>query len=132
MLSLAARFKTLHTYLSGNIRYRCPGTAVFNLGGCTSLRCRPNDWAWSCTPTDGRAVAMCQGYWGLSAAQRAAVIVHESVHMRLDFNAENSGNLRQRGTNAECYASLILDLYGEGVAASIAPQFATVDPSCPP
>ncbi len=52
--------------------------------------------------------------------------------MRLNFLAENSATANQRGRNPECYASLILDLYREGVAASILAQFNTADPSCPP
>jgi hypothetical protein len=132
MLSLSARFKGQRDFLAGNIRYRCPGGGVtLTIGGCED-RCAANDFAWSCPTTHARTIAICPGFWGLSAAQRAAVIVHESVHMRLHVRGENSASLAQRGTNAECYASLILDLYGEGVAASIAAQFTTVDPSCPP
>jgi hypothetical protein len=131
MSFLSARLKVLHDFLAGNIRYRCVGTTQITVGGCTS-KCTPGDLARSCVPNDARTIHICDGFWGLSAAQRAAAIVHEAVHMRLNFAAENSATANQRGRNPECYASLVLDLYGEGVAAALQAQFNTVDPSCPP
>ena len=131
MRFLSTRFKRLHEFLAGNIRYRCVGTTQITVGGCTS-RCVAGDFARSCVPNDARTIHICDGFWGLSAPQRAAVIVHELVHMRLNFAAENSATANQRGRNPECYASLILDLYREGVAAAILTQFNTADPSCPP
>ncbi|MET0576357.1 MAG: DUF4157 domain-containing protein [Mesorhizobium sp.] len=131
MLFLSERFKGLNTFLSGNIRYRCPGTSRVTIGGCFD-RCGANDFAWSCTPTDGRAIAICQGYWPLSGPQRAGAIVHESVHMRLNFGGHGSANANQRGRNPECYTSLILDLYRRDASAATQAQFNPADPKCPP
>jgi uncharacterized protein DUF4157 len=131
MLFLSDRLKRQHAFLSGNIRYRCPGTARITVGGCTD-RCDTDTLAWTCTPQDARTIAICQGFWGLSGPQRAGAIVHESVHMRLDFIPHGSANLGQRGRNPECYTSMILDLYGQDASATDRPQFNPADPKCPP
>ena len=128
---LSDRFRGLSNYLGGAIRYRCPGNATITMGGCTD-RCGANDFAWTCTPTDARSIAICRGFWGLTPPQQAGVIVHESVHMRLDFLAHNSGSVAQRGRNPECYTSLILDLYRQDASAQAAAKFNPADPKCPP
>jgi len=131
MSFLSDRFRGLHTFLSGAIRYRCPGNATITVGGCTD-RCGANDFAWTCVPNDARTIAICPGYWGLTAEQQAGAIVHEAVHMRLNFAAHSAGGANQRGRNPECYTSLILDLYRQDARPQDRPNFNPADPKCPP
>jgi hypothetical protein len=131
MVFLADRFRRQSTFLAGAVRYRCPGAATITAGGCTA-RCAAHEFAWTCVPTDARTIVICPLFWTLSGPQQAGAIVHESVHMRLDVKAHASGSLAQRGANPECYTSLILDLYGQGVPAATLPQFSPADPKCPP
>ena len=133
MSSLADRFREQHDFLTGAIQYRCPGLAPITWGGCVNHNCLADDFARSCIPQDAMTIVICPHFWErLSVPQRAAVIVHESVHMRLNFLPHDRATIGQRGENPECYASLILDLYREGAAESIRSQFDIADPNCPP
>lgn len=114
MLSLSDRFRVLHNFLAGPIRYRCPGTSAIELPGCASSRCRPGTIAFSCP--GGRQIAICPTFWTAavmqSVDQRGGNMIHESVHMRLDFRDHGLANANQRGRNSECHAAMVADVHG--------------------
>ncbi|BCH26324.1 eCIS core domain-containing protein [Mesorhizobium sp. L-8-3] len=113
MLSLSDRFRQLHDFLSGPIRYRCPGTSAFTLPGCASARCG-GSIALSCP--GGRQIAICPTFWTFplmqTVDQRGGNMIHESVHMRLGFRGHGLANANQRGRNPECHAAIVADVYG--------------------
>ena len=113
MLTLSRRFQTLHSFLSGQIRYRCPGTSGFTLPGCSSITCG-GSIAFSCP--GGRQIAICPTFWNFplmqTVDQRGGNMIHESVHMRLGFRPHNLGTVDQRGRNPECHAAFVADIYG--------------------
>lgn len=112
---LSRRFEQLDAYISGPIRYRCPGRRRVTFGGCTD-RCAADDLAISCAPTDGRTLVVCPAFWSDplmgSVDQRAGTIIHEGVHMRFNVERHGHANANQRGRNAECYEAFVADLYG--------------------
>lgn len=113
MLSLADRFKKLHDFLSGPIRYRCPGTSSVTLPGCAASTCG-GSIAFSCP--GGRQIAICPTFWSFplmqTVDQRGGNMIHESVHMRLGFRPHQIGSVDQRGRNPECHAAFVADVYG--------------------
>lgn len=113
LMSLSDRFKALHDFLAGPIRYICPGTAAVTLPGCASARCG-GSIAFSCP--GGRRIAICPTFWNFplmqTVDQRGGNMIHESVHMRLGFRAHGLANLDQRGRNSECHAAIVADIYG--------------------
>ena len=114
MQSLSRRFETLHNFIAGPIRYRCPGTSAFTLPGCAATRCAAADIAASCP--GGRQLAACPLFWTdptmASADQRGGNIIHEAVHMRLRFRGHGIANAAQRGRNPECHTAFVADVYG--------------------
>jgi hypothetical protein len=114
MLFLSRRYERLHRFIAGNIRYRCPGTSAITLPGCASFRCGANTLAFSCP--GGRQIAICPSHWTYplmaSTDQRGGNIIHESVHMNLQFLNHNKGSPAQRARNSECYAAFVADIYG--------------------
>ncbi|MDB5718914.1 MAG: hypothetical protein JWM38_2341, partial [Sphingomonas bacterium] len=112
LLSLSNRFKTLSTFLSGQIRYRCPGAGAATLPGCASAHCG-GAIAFSCP--GGNQIALCPTFWTFplmqTADQRGANMIHESVHMRLGFAPHNRVTANQRGQNPECHAAIVADIY---------------------
>jgi hypothetical protein len=114
MLFLSRRFETLHTFIAGPIRYRCPGTSVFTLPGCAAGRCGADEIGSSCP--GGRQIAACPLFWTdptmTNADQRGANIIHEAVHMRLRFRPHGTATVEGRGRNPECYAAFVADVYG--------------------
>lgn len=123
MQTLSERFRLLHTYLSGRITYRCRPLGVqFTIGGCTG-RCAANDLAHSCVPQDARTIVLCPAFWtDLTMEQQAGAVIHEAVHMRLNFSPHLATTVTQRGRNPECYTSFAADIYG----------FDPADARCPP
>ena len=111
MLSLSDRFRSLHTFLAGPIRYRCPGTSSYTIPGCAAGPCKATASAESCPGS--RHLGICPPFWtDVNVDNRAATIIHESVHMRLHFTGHTEGNEAQRGRNPECYAAFVADVYG--------------------
>jgi hypothetical protein len=123
MQTLSDRFRRLHTYLSGRIRYRCrPLGTQFTIGGCTG-RCAATDFAHSCVPEDARTIVLCPAFWDdLTMEQQAGAVMHEAVHMLFDFRPHLATTIAQRGRNPECYTSFAAEIYG----------FDPADPKCPP
>jgi hypothetical protein len=113
MLSLSQRFEQLHRFLSGSIRYRCPGTSSITLAGCAPARCRTTSLAMSCP--GGRQIAICPAFWPhpmmATVDQRGGNMIHEAVHMRFGFGPHGLANVNQRGRNAECHAAFVADVY---------------------
>jgi hypothetical protein len=113
MLSLSTRYRQLNEFLSGPIRYRCPGVSSVTLPGCAAARCRTSI-AFSCP--GGRQIAICPAFWThpdmQTVDQRGGNMIHEAVHMRLRFRGHGLANANQRGRNAECYAAFVADVYG--------------------
>jgi hypothetical protein len=123
MSVISDRFGRVADFLAGDISYRCqrPGIA-FNHGGCTSV-CRANDVAFTCVPDDARIIALCPPFWGLATdAERAGAIIHEAVHMRLNFANHGHASRAQRGSNPECYTSMAADVF----------NWVPFDGRCPP
>ncbi|OZY87438.1 hypothetical protein CBP51_10810 [Cellvibrio mixtus] len=111
--SLSTRYENLQAYLDGGIRYLSNNTSALTIGGCRD-RCSANPgWgAWTCSERSARAIALCPPFWSATAGEQATMIVHELAHMRYQIRNHNAGNARQRGSNPECYASYIADLFG--------------------
>jgi hypothetical protein len=114
MLFLSRRYERLHRFITGNIRYRCPGTSAITLPGCASFRCGATTYAFSCP--GGRQLAVCPFFWTdplmASVDQRGGNIIHESVHMNLRFSNHGKATPAQRGRNSECYTAFVADVYG--------------------
>jgi hypothetical protein len=70
-----------------------------------------------------RIIALCPAFWGLATdAERAGAIIHEAVHMRLNFANHGHGSRAQRGSNPECYTSMAADVF----------NWVPFDARCPP
>jgi hypothetical protein len=118
------RFSRIRDFLGGSIRYKCRDAGSnYTLGGCAG-HCSPaGRVAESCVPDDQRTIGICPPFWGLASdQQRAGALIHEAFHMRLNFGSHGSASRAQRGTNPECYTSMVADTFG----------FAPFDPRCPP
>lgn len=108
---ISSRLDRIATFLGGSIRYTCHNPNVqFSHSNCVST-CRPNDMAYSCTPVDLRRIEICPDFWTLSADQQVIAIIHEAVHMLLNFKFHGHGSRAARGSNPECYASLVADAF---------------------
>jgi hypothetical protein len=121
---IADRFSQVRDFLGGSIRYKCRDRgSTYTLGGCTG-HCTPTGRvAESCVPNDQRTIGICPPFWGLASnQQRAGALIHEAVHMRLNFGSHGSASRAQRGVNPECYTSMTADTFG----------FAPFDLRCPP
>jgi hypothetical protein len=109
---IADRFERVRDFLAGPIRYKCRA-ASYTLGGCTGNCAPATTVAESCVPTDQRTIGICPAFWGLGSDQeRAGALIHEAVHMRLNFASHGSANRAQRGQNPECYTSMVADTFG--------------------
>jgi hypothetical protein len=92
------------TIAAGSFFFFCLGTEMTTLGPCPP----PAGNADICvgavlTTCPGRFLtAMCPDFWGLSAENQAARIVHESAHNFALFIGHTG-----RFTNAECFARLV-------------------------
>jgi hypothetical protein len=111
--TITARFSRIHDFLSGSITYKCRANGVsYTLGGCTG-RCRSDEIAQTCTPTDRKTIGICPAFWGLgSDNERAGTLIHEAAHARLDFGGHGHGSRAQRGRNPACYESMVADVFG--------------------
>lgn len=102
---------------SGFINYLCMSTTR-SFGGCTITDCSSD--AWACPNVN--AIFLCPGFWGGDPSTHATLLIHETAHMiweRVFHGAPGSGgNFR----HAECYASLVGDIFGLTPGA----------PPCPP
>jgi hypothetical protein len=116
--AIAARFARLDAGLRRSVRYVCRSTA-HTVGGCRFGACPANRFASACT--GNRRVQICPHFWDITDQQRAGVLVHEMGHIALGLGHRN-GNFAQRFANAECYTSMVADIYG----------FTPADPACPP
>ena len=118
------RFSRVRDFLGGSIRYKCRDAGSnYTLGGCAG-HCSPaGRVAESCVPDDQRTIGICPPFWGLANdQQRAGALIHEGFHMRLNFGSHGSASRAQRGSNPECYTSMVADTFG----------FAPFDLRCPP
>lgn len=101
----------------GFINYLCMSTTR-SFGGCTITDCSSD--AWACPNVN--AIFLCPGFWGGDPSTHATLLIHETAHMiweRVFHGAPGSGgNFR----HAECYASLVSDIFGLPHGA----------PPCPP
>jgi hypothetical protein len=111
ILVIGDRLSRIRNFIGGPIRYTCHRpNAAFQHSNCVST-CRANDVAFSCVPQDLRRIEICPAFWGLSDSQQSIAVIHESVHMLLDFPNHGSTTRAARGRNPECYASFVADLF---------------------
>lgn len=109
---LSDRFERLSQWLSGNIRYLCPGTSVYTIPGCAPSRCTHD--AESCPGS--RRFGICPGFWGIPNDDgKASLLIHEAVHARFRFGGHPTSSLRGRGRNPNCYQGFVNQLYQTGV-----------------
>ncbi|MGD9535599.1 MAG: DUF4157 domain-containing protein [Alphaproteobacteria bacterium] len=125
MRFFSARFNLLHRFFSDPVQYRCPGTAAFTLGGCQTTPCGTS-LAQSCREGAPSTIAICPAFWtsalNQSADQRAAVLLHEAVHIVFNAAGHGHANASQRLRNPNCYEAFVADVYG----------FPAILDDCPP
>lgn len=105
---MARRYELIANQFGGGfIHYRCIGGASA-FGGCNIPDCS-ND-AWACPGVN--AIFLCPGFWGGDLRTSSTLLIHEASHMiwgNVGHGARGSGgNFR----HAECYASLVADIFG--------------------
>lgn len=122
MESLASRYGRIADFLSNDVRYICSGVpGTRDVGDCRDDCRDPARFAWVCAGGP-RTIVLCPHFWSLSRDQQALALIHEAAHILFGIRNHGTGSVRERGRNAECYASLI----GEtGFTAS-------ADSRCPP
>jgi hypothetical protein len=122
MESLASRYGRIADFLSNDVRYICSGVpGARDVGDCRDDCSDPGRFAWVCAGGP-RTIVLCPRFWALTRDEQALALVHEAAHILFGIRNHGSGSVRERGRNAECYASLI----GEaGFTAS-------ADNRCPP
>lgn len=110
---ISSRFGRVLAFLADSITYKCRANGVaYTLGGCPG-RCRTDELAQACVPTDKRTIGICPAFWDLdSDNERAGTLVHEAAHARLDFSGHGHGSRAQRGRNPACYESMVADVFG--------------------
>jgi hypothetical protein len=110
---ISSRFGRILAFLADSITYKCRANGVaYTLGGCPG-RCRTDEIAQACVPTDKRTIGICPAFWDLdSDSERAGTLVHEAAHARLDFGGHGHGSRAQRGRNPACYESMVADVFG--------------------
>ena len=111
ILEVGDRLSRIRNFIGGPIRYTChrPNVA-FQHSNCIST-CRADDVAFSCVPQDLRRIEICPAFWDLSDSQQSIGVIHEAVHMLLNFPNHGSATRAARGRNPECYASFVADLF---------------------
>ncbi len=122
---LSKRLETISNFLGGSIHFKCTGTRHTTIGSCTH-HCGASTVLASCSAGHGNEMAICPGFWGVSAPDQQAIgMIHEISHMLFHFGDHDTApfaqSSAQRRTEPECYSSLVADIYG------ITP----FDPSCP-
>jgi hypothetical protein len=111
IMEIGDRLDRIRTFIGGPIRYTCRRPNVqFQHSNCVST-CGANDVAFTCAPQDLRRIEICPRFWGLGADQQAISIIHEAVHMLLNFKQHGSASRGARGRNPECYASFVADIF---------------------
>jgi len=104
MMSLSRRYERIAEFLSNrSITYRCMERPV-TYADC-STHCRGGRIASACAGVD--AIFLCPGFWGRDPGVRIIALIHEAAHI-LWSSVDHAANFR----HAECYASLVGDLFG--------------------
>jgi hypothetical protein len=115
MTVLSDRFRRIHGWLAGNVRYRCPGTASITIGTCAS----PCGTKAAMTCDDGtRAVAVCPEFWNEPDPQdrsQAALLIHEAIHPLFHFRPHSTVDPARRGRNPGCYQGFVLEIFQTGL-----------------
>ena len=120
---MARRYRMIaDQFGSGFIHYRCMSTTD-SFGGCTITDCSRN--AWACPNVN--AIFLCPDFWGgIGDNTSSTALIHEAAHMiweRVIHGFPGSGgNFR----HAECYASLVGDIFG--IPGAIAPDACPAPP----
>lgn len=111
--TLSDRFRSIHNWLAGNVRYRCPGIARITIPGCATGTCGPSG-AFTCGASGSRHVAICPSFWNFDAEAQAGMIVHEAIHPLFHFLHHGTGSRAGRGRNPGCYEGFIHEIFGTG------------------
>jgi Domain of unknown function (DUF4157) len=107
MKGFDTRFSRVDQWLSGSIRYLCPGTRRFTILGCTPARCGGSE-AVSC-PTGTRMIVVCPAFWNVGSEKgRGSIIAHEAMHARLRFGGHPAG---RRERNPACYDGFLRQVF---------------------
>jgi len=104
MTSLSARYERIaDTFFNQSIAYRCMENPV-TYAGCRT-HCRGGRIASACPGV--HAIFLCPGFWQRDPGTRIIALIHEASHI-LWSSVDHAANFR----HAECYASLVGDLFG--------------------
>jgi hypothetical protein len=107
MSGFDTRFARADQWLSGSIRYLCPGTRRFTIPGCTPGRCGGSE-AVSC-PTGTRMIVVCPAFWNVGSEKgRASIIAHEALHARLRLGGHPAA---RRERNPACYDGFLRQVF---------------------
>jgi Domain of unknown function (DUF4157) len=110
MQVFSERFERLHRWLSGSIRYVCPGTGIYTIPGCRSQRCTAD--AESCPGS--RTIGICPTFWTGSDGGRASLLIHEAIHALLRYGGHPTASVSGRGRNPGCYQGFVDTIYNTG------------------
>jgi hypothetical protein len=112
MQGFSERFERLHGWLSGSIRYVCPGTGTYTIPGCRSGRC--TDDAQSCPGS--RTIGICPTFWdpGKTDGGRASLLIHEAIHALYKYGGHPTASASGRGRNPGCYQGFVDTIYNTG------------------
>jgi len=101
----AGRFERLTKAFDQSIRYRCINGPV-NQDGC-STDCNHAD-ASACENVS--SIFICPTFWGVQQPSKATLLIHEATHMVFGLPEKDAPG-GPKSSRAECYASLVSDLF---------------------
>ena len=110
MRGFSNRFDRLSRWLSGSVRYVCPGTRRYTIGRCAAGRCVHD--AESCPGS--RSLGICPSFWAGTADGRASLIIHEAIHALFRYRGHPTSTTRGRGRNPGCYQGFVDEIYNTG------------------